>query len=139
MRTESVRSTRSEREGQLPSLEAAISTVLRWSVVLSAAIILFGIALFVAQAGPQAILFAPRGIPPEAYRDPSSVGAVLHAMIPPQPAAVADLGLLILIVTPVVSVAVAAVFFAVERDWTYVGFAVFVLAMLLVGFVLGQT
>lgn len=118
--------------------EAVISTVLRWGVLISAAIILLGIALYVAQAGPRAILLAPRGVPPGMGRDPTSLGEVLRDMAVPLPAAVADLGLLLLIVTPVLSVAVAAAAFAAERDWMYAGFAAFVLAMLMVGFALGR-
>ena len=125
---------------RLPSSpEAVISTVLRWGVLISAAIILCGIVLYVAQAGPRAILFAPPGVPPGVDRDPTSLGDVLRDMVMLLPAAVTDLGLLILIVTPVLSVAVAAASFAAERDWTYAGFAAFVLAMLMVGFALGRT
>ena len=112
--------------------------MLRWGVLFSAAIIFLGIVLYVAQAGPRAILLAPRGIPPGVDRDPTSLGDVLRGMITPLPAAVADLGLLILIVTPVLSVALAAAAFAAERDWMYAGFAAFVLAMLMVGFALGR-
>lgn len=141
MPTENFRSVGAEHEGQLSALalEVTISTVLRWGAVISALIILLGILLYVAQAGPRAILFAPRGVPRGAETDPASLRAVLDAVIPPQPAAVTDLGLFLLIVTPVLSVAVSAAAFARERDWTYVGFAMFVLAMLAVGFALGQT
>jgi uncharacterized membrane protein len=138
MQTERARHSAVEDTEPAAGPEAVISTVLRWGVVASAAIILLGVALYVMQAGPQAILFAPRGIPPGADRDPASLRAVLREVSPPQPAAIADLGLLLLIVTPVLSVAVLTVAFAVERDWMYVGFAVFVLAMLMVGFALGQ-
>lgn len=141
MRTESVRSVDARHEGQSSSLalEVTISTVLRWGAIISALIILLGIVLYIAQGGPRAILFAPRGVPIGVETDPASLRAVLDAVIPPQPAAVTDLGLLLLIVTPVLSVAVSAAEFARERDWMYVGFATFVLAMLMVGFALGQS
>lgn len=118
--------------------EAVISTVLRWGVLAAAAVILVGIALYVAEAGPGAILFAPRGVPPGVDRDPTSLRIVLDELIPHQPAAVTDLGLLLLIVTPVLSVAFSLASFVVERDWMYAGFAAFVLAMLMVGFAIGR-
>ena len=141
MQTEGVGSPGTMHEGRPPALvhEVTISAVLRWGAVLSAVIILLGIVLYVGQAGPRAVLFAPRGVPPGAETDPASLRAVLDAVIPPQPAAVTDLGLLLLIVTPVLSVAVSAAEFARARDWMYVGFATFVLAMLMVGFALGRT
>jgi uncharacterized membrane protein len=140
MRMERIGNTGGQHHGQ-PALaqEVAISAVLRWGAVISAIIILIGIVLYVGQAGPRAVLFAPRGVPPGADTDPASLRAVLDAVIPPQPAAVTDLGLLLLIVTPVLSVAVSAAEFTRARDWMYVGFSTFVLAMLMVGFALGRT
>jgi len=141
VQTESAGSIGPQRGGQSSALarEVTISAVLRWGAVVSAVIILLGIVLYVGQGGPRAVLFAPRGVPPGAETDPASLRAVLEAVIPPQPPAVTDLGLLLLIVTPVLSVAVSAAEFARARDWMYVGFSTFVLAMLLVGFALGRT
>jgi len=52
--------------------------------------------------------------------------------------AVIQLGLLILIATPVVRVAASVVAFAVERDRLYVAITLYVLAVILVSFFLGQ-
>lgn len=138
MQAERGRASGTQHPGRSVGTEAVISTVLRWGVLASAAIILLGIALYVAEAGPGAILFAPRGVPSGVDRDPTSLRVVLDELIPHQPAAVTDLGLLLLIVTPVLSVAFSLAAFVVERDWMYVGFAAFVLAMLMVGFALGR-
>jgi uncharacterized membrane protein len=121
-------------------LEPLISTVLRWGVLAAAFVILAGVALFVVEAGPGAILLAPRGIPPGAERDPSALRIVLRELWAQRhvPTAVTDLGLLLLIATPVLNVIVVAVGFARERDWMYVGIATFVLMMLIVGFALGR-
>jgi uncharacterized membrane protein len=88
-------------------------------------------------SGPRAVLLAPTIIPPGSEADPRSLRAVLDALIPAQPAAVTDLGLLLLLVTPVLSVAVAIVIFAEARDLLYVGISALVLAILILGFLIG--
>ena len=120
------------------SVEAAISPVLRCGVLAAAGLILIGVALFVLTGGARAILLSPSALPTNPEADPATVRAVLDALTPPQPAAITDLGLLILMATPVVGVAVAAAVFARRRDWTYVGFAVYVLIMLMIGFSMGR-
>lgn len=120
------------------NIDPIVSVVLRLGVLLAAAIIMAGIALYVAQAGPRPILFSPRGVPVGTEANPRSFRVVLDELGPRQPAAVTDLGLLLLIITPVINVAIAVGAFAVERDWMYVGLAGFVLAMLIIGFAVGK-
>lgn len=124
---------------ELSSVNAAIGRVLRWGVLLAAAIIIAGIALFVAHGGTRAILFSPVGVPADSERDPHSLRVVLDGLLPPQPAAVTDAGLLLLMITPVVSVAISVAAFAARRDWLYVAISGFVFAMLMVGFAIGRT
>ena len=62
---------------------------------------------------------------------------MLDGLASAQPAAVTDLALLLLMITPVVSVAITVVAFAVRRDWLYVAIAGFVFAMLMLGFAIG--
>jgi uncharacterized membrane protein len=125
-------------DGEFVSIDQIISTVLRWGVALAASIILLGVILYVAEAGWRAILFAPRGIPPGAETDPTSMRVVLDRLGPREPAAITDLGLLLLIVTPVITVAISLFSFVHERDWMYVGIAGFVLAMLMIGVFVGR-
>lgn len=126
------------RGGRTASLDPVISTILRYGVLASAFVILIGVALFVMQGGARAVLFSPHVIPPGVEQDPRSLKVVLDQLSPRQPANITDLGLLLLIATPVLSVLVSAVAFAVERDWMYLGIATFVLAMLAIGFALGR-
>ena len=84
------------------------------------------------------MLFAPRGAPASWKADPQSLHVVLNGLTSAQPAAVTDLGLLLLMITPVVSVAIAVVAFAARRDWLYVAIAGFVFAMLMLGFAIGS-
>jgi len=122
----------------LAAVDKVLSYVLRWGVVLSAAIVLLGVALFIAHGGARGVLLASQVAPAGPDTDPRSPGTVLARLVPPDPAAVTDLGLLLLLVTPVVSVAILVVAFALRRDWTYVAIAAFVFAMLMVGFAIGQ-
>jgi uncharacterized membrane protein len=119
------------------TIEASISPVLRYGVLIAAALILAGVVLFVFTGGARAILLSPQALPANPEADPASVRAVLDALTPPQPAAITDLGLLILMGTPVAGVAVAALAFARRRDWMYVALAVYVLVMLAIGFAVG--
>lgn len=119
------------------SIEALLSQVLLRGVLASAAVILLGVALFVAQGGARAILFA-RAMPAEGGADPQSLRAVLDGVRSAQPAAVTDLGLLLLMVTPVASVAISILAFAARRDWLYVAISAFVFAMLMLGFAIGS-
>jgi len=122
----------------LAAVDPVIGTMLRWGVLAAATVILLGIVLYVVEGGVRPILFAPRGVPAGVELDPHSLRVVLDHLGPREPAAVTDLGLLLLIVTPVASVAIAIVAFARERDWMYVGLATFVFAMLMLSFVLGK-
>jgi uncharacterized membrane protein len=121
-----------------PSIEAVISPVLRYGVLVAAALILIGVALFILGGGVRAILLSPSALPANPEADPATVRAVLDALTPPQPAAITDLGLLVLMATPVTGVAVAGAVFARRRDWTYVGLATYILVMLGIGFLMGR-
>ena len=54
-----------------------------------------------------------------------------------KPYAIIGAGLLLLIATPVVRVALSVVFFLVQADWLYVGITLFVLAILLISLFTG--
>jgi uncharacterized membrane protein len=68
---------------------------------------------------------------PSAFR---TVGALLHDIATGDSAAIIQLGVLLLIATPIARVAFAAVGFALERDRLYLAISVVILAVLLVGF-----
>jgi len=114
--------------------EIIISNVLRGGVLLSAAIILLGVALFYLGA-----LRSSGGLTHLSDRPyPSSLPAVWGGLLHGEPLAVVSLGLLILLLTPVVRVAVSIVAFALEHDRRYVIITTIVLIILLVSFFLGK-
>ncbi len=122
----------------LRAIDRSLALVLRWGVIVSAVIIVVGIALFIGRSGIRVILLAPPGIPPGAHTNATSLQAVLQNLSPYHPSAITDLGLLMLIATPVAGVAIAILAFAADRDWLYVGIGAFVFAMLIVSFMLGR-
>ncbi|HEX9015919.1 MAG TPA: DUF1634 domain-containing protein [Chloroflexota bacterium] len=120
------------------SLEAVVGKVLRWGSLLSMAIILVGlvgVAWYTrASSGPQILL-----IPVVSGHDLNTPAGILRRIANGDPTAVISLGLLVLIATPVIRVASTVVYFSLRRDRTYFAVTCFVLAVLIVGFLLGST
>ena len=109
-------------------LDRIVGIVLRAGVMLAAALVLIGGIAFVAsrhEAAPDHRKF---------HNEPtalSSLHGVLAGAITLDPLYIIQLGLLVLIATPVVRVITCAAGFALERDWTYAVVSLIVLAFLL--------
>lgn len=69
---------------------------------------------------------------------PHSLNELGRELVQLRGRAIVTLGLLLLIVTPVMRVAVSIVSFALERDWRFVVITTTVLVVLLTSFVLGK-
>lgn len=109
-------------------LEVVISVLLRTGVILAACVVLIGGACYLHKHGneqPEYHVF--HGTPPK-YR---SISGVVHSVGPSDCQAVVQLGLLILILTPIARVAFSLVGFALEHDWTYVALTSVVLTILI--------
>jgi uncharacterized membrane protein len=111
-------------------LEAAIGHLLRVGVGLAAGVVLVGAAIYLAGNGTR----------PADYRvfvgepaELNTVDGIWHEALALHGRGIIQLGLLLLIATPVARVVLAMAGFAVERDWMYVGVAVLVLLPLLYG------
>ncbi len=102
--------------------ELIISGVLRGGVLLSVAIILGGISWFYA-------LTLTGHLPHPSF--PDTLPGVWHGVLALDPPAVIVVGLLVLLATPVMRVAVSIIAFALEEDRTYVIITTLVLAILL--------
>lgn len=98
-------------------------------LLASATVLAGGVLLLLARAGARADFGTFRG-EPETLRH---VGALLRAVMHGDPAAIIQMGVLVLIATPVARVGFAAVSFLRERDWMYVAVSLTVLLVLLVG------
>jgi uncharacterized membrane protein len=108
--------------------EALIGILLRTGVLLAAIIVLAGGVLYLTKYG---------GVRPD-YRifkgEPSylqSLGGVAGDAISLHSRGIIQLGLLLLIATPVARVAFSVAGFASERDWLYVGITLVVLGVLI--------
>ncbi len=129
------------KDQALTRMELVISYGLRVGVLLSAAVIAIGVVRFAltrdtgyAKVLPHHLkdLLAFHAADGPGYF-PTSLGAVLRGAVAGKPYAIVGLGMLLLIATPVVRVALSVFFFLAQRDWLYVAITVFVLAVLLFG------
>jgi uncharacterized membrane protein len=107
-----------------------IGTILRWGVLLAAAMVLAGGALYFGSCGstiPDYKVF--RGEPPELR----VVTGIVREAVSLNPLGLIQFGLLLLIATPVARVAFSVAAFALQRDRTYVVVTLFVLVVVLLG------
>ena len=118
-------------------LRPVVAALLRYGMLAAAFAMLAGLLMLLIQVGPGAFVSMPRIRAPEAT-DLTSLRAVLRDLVPPEPEAVMEAGVLMLIATPVVTVGASAVAFAFERDWLYVALSACVFTILILGFVLGR-
>jgi uncharacterized membrane protein len=109
-------------------VERVIGTLLRWGVILAAAVVLAGGVMYLARHGstiPDYRVF--RGEP----SDLRTVSGIVTGAISWHSRGLILFGLLLLIATPVARVAFSVVAFALLRDRTYVVVTLIVLAVLL--------
>jgi uncharacterized membrane protein len=110
--------------------EAVIGNLLRTGVLLAAVVVLLGGILYVStHRGPHKDLRRFRGEPDQLHR----VTGVIHGATHTDSRAIIQLGLLLLVLTPIARVLFAAVAFALERDFLYVLISLVVLALLIFG------
>ena len=104
-----------------------IGRLLTWGVLLAATVTLVGGLLLLLQRGGEPIPGrAFVGVASELTR----IASVVRGATTLDPAALTQLGLILLIATPVARVALAAVGFSMERDWLYVSVSLIVLVVL---------
>ncbi|MGP0074840.1 MAG: DUF1634 domain-containing protein [Bryobacteraceae bacterium] len=109
-------------------LEIIISVLLRTGVLLSAAVVLIGGICFLSKYGheqPEYHVFHGTAV---SYR---SISGVIHAVGPSNCQAMIQLGLLLLILTPIARVAFSLAGFALEHDRTYMVLTTIVLLILI--------
>jgi uncharacterized membrane protein len=108
-------------------VEQLIGNLLRGGVLLAAAVVLLGGSLYLGRHGAALPLYGRfRGEPEELRHIPGILAAAwaLHGR------GIIQLGLLLLIATPVARVVCAMGAFALQRDWLYVSVTVIVLSVL---------
>ena len=108
-------------------LEVIISVLLRTGVMLSALVVMLGGICFLSKHGHEQPEYRVFHGTEAAYR---TISGVVRASGPSDCRAVIQLGLLLLILTPIARVAFSLVGFGLERDGTYVALTSVVLAIL---------
>ena len=109
-------------------IEVIIGGLLRTGVMLAATVVLLGAVIYLVRHGgeiPNYTVF---------HREPdnlTSATAILHGALGMSGRAIIQLGLLLLIATPVARVLFSAIAFALERDYLYVCITLIVLGILL--------
>ena len=109
-------------------VESVVANLLRAGVILAAAIVTLGGIIFLVRHGRSVPGYAVfRGEPFELR----TVSGIVQGVFGFRGRNIIQLGLLILIATPVARVAFSVIAFALERDRLYVGITLIVLAVLL--------
>lgn len=108
-------------------VEQIVGNLLRFGVIVSAAVVLFGAILYLSQYGATHPNFEQfRGEPPGLRHVPE----IIEDSISLDGKAVIQVGILLLLATPVARVAFSILAFALERDRLYVAVTLIVLAVL---------
>ena len=110
----------------LPSLRHLISLSLRWGVAVSAALLVAGVILLLAQG-------TSSGWGPT----PAHLNALGTGLVSGSPVAFLLLGFLVLILTPFLRVVISVASFAVARDRAFAAITLFVLVVLGVSILVG--
>ena len=112
-------------------IEIILGNLLRTGVLVSAAVVLLGASIYLSRhAHDPADYHIFRGEPSE-YR---TIRGVTQSVINGRGQGIIQLGLLLLIATPIARVVFSVIGFAIERDRLYVAFTLIVLAVLLYSF-----
>lgn len=111
-------------------IEQVIGRLLQAGVVIASIVVVIGGAMVLARHGAERPSFS-------VFRGESSqlrsIGATLRGVLTGDPRAIVQLGLVLLIATPVARVALTLAAFAAQRDRLYVAITGVVLVLLMVG------
>jgi uncharacterized membrane protein len=134
-----IKRERAPHDERVLKVELLISRLLGWGVLCSLAITLLGIGVTFARH-PSYLTNRDElhALVEMGARFPVSLSAIARGVMHGQGRSIVLVGLLLLIATPVVRVAVSIVTFIYERDPRYVLITATVLALLLTSFFLGK-
>ena len=128
--------TQTPKVGNTPSraldhrIENMMGRLLQAGVLIASAVVLIGGILYLGAHGGRTRDYRTFASEPASLRHPVEM---FHLLITGDAAAVVQLGVLLLIATPIARVLFAAIGFAVERDRLYVAISVAVLGVLIFG------
>ena len=105
-----------------------LGNLLRAGVIVATIVVVIGGVLFLARHGLQ---LADRRVFQSEPEELRSIAGIIRGVVAGQPAAIVQLGLVLLIATPVARVAMSLVAFVLQRDRVYVLVTAIVLALLI--------
>jgi uncharacterized membrane protein len=105
--------------------------LLQFGVLLASLVVLVGGVFYLRLHDAKPMNYRKFVSEPATFR---TTGALFQDISHGDPAAIIQLGVLLLIATPIARVAFAAVGFAIERDRLYLAVSIFILGVLLIGF-----
>jgi uncharacterized membrane protein len=109
-------------------IEVILGNLLRVGVLISAAVVLWGACIYLSRHAHEPANYRVFRGEPSDFR---TIRGVIQSVINGRGRGVIQLGLLLLIATPIARVSFSIVGFALERDRMYVAFTLIVLAILL--------
>lgn len=121
-------------------VEQYIGKLLRYGVMLSSIITVFGGIVYLLQHHTKTADYAPipSGQPfPGVDEYLRELNTIIPGVLNFDGAAIIQLGVIVLIATPIIRVAFSAISFLIERDYLYVGITLLVLAIILANMILG--
>ncbi|MFB2876363.1 DUF1634 domain-containing protein [Floridanema aerugineum] len=122
---EEIKYSKTKREQQL---ELLLSNLLKYGVFLASAVVLVGGILYLIRHGTEPADYRVfHGVPSE-FRSPEGV---INAVLAGSRRGIIQLGLLILVATPIVRVAISFLAFLRQRDYVYVVVTLLVLSGLI--------
>lgn len=121
-------------------MELILGRLLRYGVILSCGITLIGGVLYLIQHGSQMPDYSPT---PDDQPFAGTamylreLSAILPRILTLDGAAIIQLGVCVLIATPILRVAVSVIAFLIEKDYLYVVITLIVLAIIIANMILG--
>jgi uncharacterized membrane protein len=110
-------------------IQLVIGSLLRWGVLLSMAVVIFGGVVYLYRHGHSIMDYSTFKGQPDLT---SNFKAILEGVITFRGRAIIQLGILLLIATPIARIVYSAIGFMAEKDYLYVGIALIVLAIIVV-------
>ena len=111
-------------------MELLIGRLLQAGVLLAAVVVLVGGVMLLIQFGSATAAFSAFHGEPEQLR---SLGGIIRAAVAADSRGIVQLGLVLLIITPLARVALTLIAFVVQRDRIFIAVTSLVLAILLYG------
>ena len=116
-------------------IQSIIGWVLRTGVFLSIGIVIFGAAIYIYRHGYDATDYSTfKGVP-----DFVKLSGVINGMLAFKGRAIIQVGIILLIATPVIRVAFSAIGFVLEKDYLYTCITLLVLVIIFASMLGGHT